>query len=61
MISYFSSRARMGVEPSGTVLFVNKRNRKTDAACEGNANVVCKLPSGEEDGEAKLSTDADAS
>ncbi len=54
MISYFSSRARMGVEPSGTVLFVNKRNRKTDAACEGNANVVCKLPSGEEDGEAKL-------
>ncbi|WP_300730629.1 hypothetical protein, partial [uncultured Rikenella sp.] len=29
-------------------------NQKTDAASEGNANIVCKLPSGEEEGEAKL-------
>ncbi|WP_304709357.1 hypothetical protein, partial [uncultured Rikenella sp.] len=28
--------------PDGTVLFVNKKNRKTDAASEGNANIVCK-------------------
>ena len=54
MISYFSGRARLITAPDRTVPFVNKRNRKTDAACEGNANVVCKLPSGEEDGEAKL-------
>ncbi|WP_304708148.1 hypothetical protein [uncultured Rikenella sp.] len=54
MISYSSGRARVSFDPPETVLFVNKRNRKTDAACEGNANVVCKLPSGEEDGEAKL-------
>ena len=38
----------------GTVLFVNKENQKTDAASESNANIVCQLPSGEEEGEAKL-------
>ncbi|WP_300829616.1 hypothetical protein, partial [uncultured Rikenella sp.] len=38
----------------GTVLFVHKENQKTAAASESNANVVCKLPSGEEEGEAKL-------
>ena len=33
---------------------MNKENQKTDAASESNANIVCKLPSGEEEGEAKL-------
>ena len=38
----------------GTVLFVHKKNQKTDTASESNANIVCKLPSSEEEGEAKL-------
>ena len=36
---------RCSVEKSGT---------KTDAAGEGNANAVCRLPSGEEETEGKL-------
>ena len=44
----------LSIIPAGTVLFVHKENQKTDAASERNANVVCKLPSGEEEGEAKL-------
>ncbi|WP_294594765.1 hypothetical protein, partial [uncultured Rikenella sp.] len=46
--------ARLVIVPAGTVLFVNKENQKTDAASESNANIVCKLPSDEEEGEAKL-------